>query len=38
LINLHTQGTADLGSIPTQSTIIIPLMQDNKLVAYKLLQ
>ena len=38
LINLHTQGAADLGSIPTQSTIIIPLMQDNKLVAYKLLQ
>ena len=38
LINLHTQGAADLGSIPTQSTIIIPLMQDNKLVGYKLVQ
>jgi DNA-binding beta-propeller fold protein YncE len=36
LIDLHTQGAADLGSIPGQSTIIIPLMQDNKLVAYKL--
>ena len=36
LIDLHTQGAADLGSIPSQSTIIIPLMQDNKLVAYKL--
>ena len=38
LIDLHTQGAADLGSIPGQSTIIIPLMQDNKLVAYKLLE
>jgi DNA-binding beta-propeller fold protein YncE len=36
LIDLHTQGAADLGIIPSQSTIIIPLMQDNKLVAYKL--
>lgn len=36
LVDLHTQGAADLGSIPSQSTIIIPLMQDNKLVAYKL--
>jgi sugar lactone lactonase YvrE len=35
LIDLHTQGTADLGFIPSQSTIIIPLMHDNKLVAYK---
>jgi sugar lactone lactonase YvrE len=38
LIDLHTQGTADLGFIPSQSTIIIPLMQDNKLVAYKLVE
>ena len=38
LIDLHTQGAADLGFIPSQSTIIIPLMQDNKLVAYKLVQ
>jgi sugar lactone lactonase YvrE len=38
LIDLHTKGAADLGYIPGQSTIIIPLMQDNKLVAYKLVQ
>ena len=36
LIDLHTHGAADLGFIPSQSLIIIPLMQDNKLVAYKL--
>jgi hypothetical protein len=36
LIDLHTKGAADLGFIPSQSTIIIPLMQDNKLVTYKL--
>ena len=36
LIDLHTKGAADLGFIPSQSTIIIPLMQDNKLEAYKL--
>lgn len=36
LVDLHTQGTADLGFVPAQNTIIIPLMQDNKLVAYKL--
>ena len=38
LLDLHTQGTADLGFIPSQNTIIIPLMQDNKLVAYKLVE
>ena len=38
LIDLHTQGAADLGFITSQSTIIIPLMQDNKLVAYKLVE
>jgi DNA-binding beta-propeller fold protein YncE len=38
LIDLHTQGAADLGSIPGQSTIIIPLIQDNKLVAYKIVE
>jgi len=38
LIDLHTRGTADLRTIPGQNTIIIPLMQDNKLVAFKLLQ
>lgn len=36
LIDLQTQGAADLEFIPSQSTIIIPLMQDKKLVAYKL--
>ena len=36
LIDLHTKGAADLGFITSQSTIIIPLMQDNKLVNYKL--
>jgi hypothetical protein len=38
LIDLHIQGTADLGFIPSQSMIILPLMQDNKLVAYKLVE
>jgi hypothetical protein len=38
LMDLHTQGAADLGFIPSQSMIIIPLMQDNKLVAYKLVE
>ena len=38
LIDLHTKGAADLGSKPGQSTIIIPLMQDNKLVAYNLVR
>ena len=36
LIDLHTKGAADLGYISSQNTIIMPLMQDNKLVAYKL--
>ena len=36
LVDLHTQGTADLEYIPNQSTIIIPLMQNNTLVAYKI--
>lgn len=36
LIDLHTHGAADLGLIPSQSIVIIPLMQDNKLVAYEL--
>ena len=38
LIDLHTQGAADLEFIPNQSMIIIPLMQENKLVAYKLVE
>lgn len=36
LIDLHTQGAADLEFIPNQSTIIIPLMKDNKLVDFNL--
>ena len=36
LIDLHTKGAADLGYISSQNTIIMPLMQDNKLVAYKI--
>ena len=38
LADLHIKGAADLGSIPGQSTIIIPLMQDNKLAAYKIVE
>ena len=38
LIELGTQGTADLGFIPSQGIMIIPVMQDNELVAYKLVQ
>lgn len=36
LMDLHTHGAADLGLIPAQGTIIIPIMQDNKLIAFKL--
>jgi hypothetical protein len=36
LIDFNTRGTADLGIIPEQNIIIIPLMKDNKLVAFKL--
>jgi len=32
------QGTADLGFIADKRTVIIPLMQDNKLVAYRILE
>ena len=38
LIDLQTQGAADLGFIPNQNVIVIPLMKDNKVVAYKLLE
>jgi len=38
LIDLQRPGTADLEFIPSQNIIIIPLMQDNKLVAYKLVE
>ena len=37
LIDLQKQGTADLGFIADKRTVIIPLMQDNKLVAYRIL-
>jgi hypothetical protein len=36
LIDLQRQGTADLEFIPDENMIIIPIMQDNKLVDYKL--
>jgi DNA-binding beta-propeller fold protein YncE len=36
LMDLHTHGAADLGLIQAQGTIIIPIMQDNKLVAFQL--
>jgi hypothetical protein len=38
LIDLHTSGAADLGFIPNQNLIVIPLMKDNKLIAYKLVE
>jgi DNA-binding beta-propeller fold protein YncE len=38
LIDLQRQGTADLEFIPGQNMIIIPIMQDNKLAAYKLVE
>ncbi len=37
LIDLQKQGAADLEFIPGQSMIIIPIMADNKLVAYNLM-
>ncbi len=38
LIDLGKQGSADLAFILGQNMIIIPIMQDNSLVAYKLAQ
>jgi DNA-binding beta-propeller fold protein YncE len=38
LIDLQRQGTADLEFIPGQNMIIIPIMQDNKIAAYKLVE
>jgi hypothetical protein len=38
LIDFQTQGAADLDFIPHQSIIIVPIMQDNKLIAYKLVE
>jgi hypothetical protein len=31
-----TQGTADIGYVPAQHLLLIPMMMDDKLVAYKL--
>jgi DNA-binding beta-propeller fold protein YncE len=38
LIDLQKQGTADLGFIADKRMVIVPLMQDNKLVAYRILE
>src|SRR5215204_1521583 len=38
LIDLQRQGTADLEFIQGQNMIIIPIMQDNKIAAYKLVE
>ena len=38
LIDLQRQGTADLEFIPSQNMIIIPIMQNNKVVDYKLVE
>jgi DNA-binding beta-propeller fold protein YncE len=38
LIDLQRQGTADLEFIAGQNMIIIPIMQDNKIAAYKLVE
>ena len=38
LIDLQKQGTADLGFIADKRMVIIPLMQDNNLVAYRILE
>jgi DNA-binding beta-propeller fold protein YncE len=38
LIDLQKQGTADLEFIASERMIIIPMMQDNKLEAYRILE
>jgi sugar lactone lactonase YvrE len=38
LIDLQKQGTADLEFVADKKMVIIPLMQDNKLVAYRILE
>ncbi len=38
LIDLQKQGTADLEFIASERMVIIPMMQDNKLVAYRILE
>jgi hypothetical protein len=36
-LDLQKQGTADLGTILDQNMIIIPMMQDNKLEAFRII-
>ncbi|MDQ3873014.1 MAG: hypothetical protein M3258_05320 [Thermoproteota archaeon] len=36
-IDLQRQGAADLGTITEENVIIIPMMQDNKLEAYRII-
>jgi sugar lactone lactonase YvrE len=38
LIDLRKQGTADLELIASERVVIIPMMQDNKLVAFRILE
>jgi sugar lactone lactonase YvrE len=38
LIDLQKQGTAELEFIADKGIVIVPLMQDNKLVAYRILE
>jgi sugar lactone lactonase YvrE len=38
LIDLQKQGTADLGFIAGERMVIIPMMQDNNLEAYRILK
>jgi sugar lactone lactonase YvrE len=37
-LDLQRQGTADLGTILDQNMIIIPMMQDNKLEAFRIMR
>jgi sugar lactone lactonase YvrE len=36
LLDLQTQGTADIEFVTDEDILLIPLMQDNKLVAYRI--
>lgn len=38
LIDLQKQGTADLEFIESERMVIMPMMQDNKLIAYRVLE
>ena len=37
-LDLQNQGAADLGVILNENLIIIPMMQDNKLEAYRIIR